>query len=80
MQSKEKNDKSICTENKTESIIPIPAKVVAEMVKGSESMVKQVRQGTRKNGALCAKIQATDEMLAFAINTSIEKVSQIINK
>lgn len=79
MQSKEKNDKTICTKNKTESIIPIPAKVVADMVNGSASMVKKVREGKRTTGALCAKIQATDEMLAYGINSAFEKVNEIVN-
>jgi hypothetical protein len=80
MQSNKKNHKTICTKNTTESVIPIPAKITAEIVKGSVSMVKQVRQGVKTKGRMCNEIQVVDELLAVAVNTAIEKVDELVKK
>ena len=81
MQSKDKNIKSICTENNNSAIVPIPAKIVAEMVDGSESMVKQVRQGVKGGkGKLCKKIQLADQLLAVGIQATIQQVTDLINQ
>lgn len=79
--SKDKNIKSICTENITTPIIPIPASVTAELTHASESMVKQVRQGKNgktNRGRLANQIKVADELLTVAINTAVEKVKEII--
>jgi len=46
MQSKEKNLKTICTENNTPEI-PLPAEKVAYIAGVSESLVKKIRNGNR---------------------------------
>lgn len=80
MISKDKNNKSTCTKNNDAPIVPIPAQIVAEMVGGSVSMVKQVRQGKKAGkGKMCQKIQMADELLTHAVNTSVEKVAEFIN-
>jgi len=78
MSTKDKNKKTICTENNAASIIPIPAKIVAGIVGGSTSMVKQVRQGKKDKGKMCREIQMTDELLTVAVNASVERVTEFI--
>jgi hypothetical protein len=80
--SKYKNLKSICTENIAGPIIPIPARVTAELTHSSESMVKQVRQG--KNGKtsraeLANQIKVADELLSVAVSVAVDKVKEIID-
>lgn len=48
MQTKDKNKKTICPENKEiETPVTLPAKVVAEVANCSTSLVKQVNQGVK---------------------------------
>lgn len=77
---KDKNIKSICTENKISVVVPVPAKIVAEMTGGSESMVKKVREGKRKDGKLCQKIRVADQLLQVGITATINQVTEIINQ
>lgn len=80
MNAKYKNNKSTCTKNNDVPIVPIPAKIVADIADGSVSMVKQVRQGKKAGkGPLCQKIQLVDELLTQVVNTGVEKVREFVN-
>jgi hypothetical protein len=79
MQSKEKNLKTICTENNTPAI-PLPAGKVAEIAGVSESLVKKVRNGKRNNHTPAGqRVEVTEELWAEGSNQLINAIKKVVN-
>ena len=78
MQSKEKNNKSTCTEN-NETQVQLPADKVAEIAGVSKSLVKQMRRGKRSadtpNGK---KIELTQDLWDSGSNLLLKEIKKIV--
>lgn len=79
MQSKEKNAKTICTENKAVEI-PLPAEIAAEIAGVSVSLVKQVRTGFRSaETPKGSKVEVVDELWEHGSNLLINEIKKVVN-
>ncbi|MBY0244529.1 MAG: hypothetical protein K2Q03_03640 [Sphingobacteriaceae bacterium] len=54
------------------NIVPVPAKVVAEVVGCSVSLVKKVRTGLRSETKLCKKIVFAEQLISAGINQALK--------
>jgi len=85
MQSKEKNNKTTCTENNRainvkNDVIDIPDEVIAELVQCSPSLVKKVRLGKRKaEKGKGQKVAIAHDMWEYGSSLLIQEIKNRIN-
>ena len=78
MQTKDKNNKSICTEN-TQPEVPLTAEMVADIAGVSESLVKKVRSGKRATDTPAGKrVEIAEELWAEGSNLLITEIKKIV--
>jgi len=78
MQSKEKNNKTTCTE-KEKPIVPIPADKVAEIVGCSESLVNKINQEKRRSDTPTGeKVALVQDLWAFGSNALITEIKKVV--
>jgi hypothetical protein len=81
MQGNKKSIKTICPENKIDAVIPIPAKVVAEVSGFSESTVKKVDAGTRSSDTEAGKkIVMARQLLSEGSTVLVDAVRNVMKK
>lgn len=74
---KYKNKKTNCPENKIS--LPVPAKLVADMVGCSEAAVKAIRSGARNSETSTGKaIELADTLMEEGSNALINAVKEIV--
>ena len=74
-------EKSTCDNFPVELIIPVPARVIAELTKVSESYVKKLRAEARPdNSETAQRVTKAENLLKGAMAVAVDQVNQVINK
>lgn len=75
-----KNKNQMC-QSEAKPIIPVPAKVIADIVGCSESLVEKVRGGYRnRNTKAGAKVIMAEDLMATCMRAAIDNVKLIIKE
>lgn len=80
MDEKNPNNKTTCNNTHSESVIPVPARVTADIANVSESYVKKIRAGLRTDNSQKAQlVRQCDTLLSGEIRVLVTAVKDIIN-
>lgn len=75
-----KNKNQMC-QNEARRVVPIPAKVVANIVGCSESAVHKVRNGHRSEKSKVGfKITRVEDLLDTCIEVAINNISELVRR